>query len=152
MRLWYLSHRRPAKAQASLRLRTVSPEPSLFAHMKYGSRRRIRPNIRHLAPLDGWACAFEEWITEVEKHHNLMSWLVCCFFRILNLFIFQERILSKSIENSHLLCPMDCFLVFHYERQHDCYLNTTLDITNMPFWTYNNMLVKILLLFSFALC
>ena len=36
MRLWYLSHRRPAKAQA-----------------KYGSRRRVRPKIRHLAPLYG---------------------------------------------------------------------------------------------------
>ena len=35
MRLWYLSHRRPAKALASLRIRTVSPEPSQFAHMKY---------------------------------------------------------------------------------------------------------------------
>ena len=31
MRLWYLSHRRPAKAQASLRIRSVLPEPSLFA-------------------------------------------------------------------------------------------------------------------------
>ena len=61
MRLWYLSHRRPAKAQASLRIRGVSPEPSLFAHIKYGSRRRLRPKIRHLAPLDGCACAFEEW-------------------------------------------------------------------------------------------
>ena len=59
MRLWYLSHRRPAKAQASLRIHAVSPEPSLFAHMKYGSRRRDRPKIRHLAPLDGCACAFE---------------------------------------------------------------------------------------------
>ena len=38
MRLWYLSHRRPAKAQASLHIRAVSPEPSLFAYMKYGSR------------------------------------------------------------------------------------------------------------------
>ena len=38
MSLWYLSHRRPAKAQATLRIRAVSPEPSLFAHMKYGSR------------------------------------------------------------------------------------------------------------------
>ena len=36
MRLWYLSHRRPVKAQASLRIRAVSPEPSLLAHMKYG--------------------------------------------------------------------------------------------------------------------
>ena len=37
MRLWYLSHRRPAKIQASLRIRAVLPEPSLFAHLKYGS-------------------------------------------------------------------------------------------------------------------
>ena len=41
MRLWYSSHRRPAKARASLRIRAVSPEPSLFAHMKYGSRQRF---------------------------------------------------------------------------------------------------------------
>ena len=66
MRSWYLSHRRPAKAQASMRIRAVSPEPSLFAHMKYGSRRRVRPKIRHLAPLDGCACAFED-----EKCYNL---------------------------------------------------------------------------------
>ena len=60
MRLWYLSHRRAAKAQASLRVRAVSPDPSLLAYMKYGSRQRIQPKIRHLAPLDGCACAFEE--------------------------------------------------------------------------------------------
>ena len=61
MRLWYLSHtRRPAKAQASLRICAVSLEPSLVAHIKYGSRRRIRPKIRHLAPSDGCACAFDE--------------------------------------------------------------------------------------------
>ena len=34
------------------------PEPSLFAHMKYGSRRRVGPKLRHLATLDG--CTFEE--------------------------------------------------------------------------------------------
>ena len=28
-----LSHRRPAKAQVSLRIRAVLPEPSLFAHI-----------------------------------------------------------------------------------------------------------------------
>ena len=33
MRFWYLSHKRPAKAQASLRIRAVSLEPSLFAHV-----------------------------------------------------------------------------------------------------------------------
>ena len=62
MRLWYLSHRRPAKAQASLRIRAVSPESSLFAHIKFGRRRRVQPKIRHLAPLDVCACAFEEWV------------------------------------------------------------------------------------------
>ena len=60
MRSWYLPHRRQAKAHPSLRICAVSPEPSLFAHMKYGSRRRVPPKIRHLAPLDGCTCAFEE--------------------------------------------------------------------------------------------
>ena len=77
MGLWYLSHRRPANAQASLRIRAVSPEPLLFAHMKYGSRRRVQPKIRHLAPLDGCACAFNNEFTEDEKCHNLISWLKC---------------------------------------------------------------------------
>ena len=69
MRLWYLSQRRPAKAQASLRIRAVSP--SLFAHMKYGSRGRVRPKIRHLVPLDGCACAFEEWVYGGRKFHDM---------------------------------------------------------------------------------
>ena len=74
MRLWYLSHRRPAKAQASLCIRAVSPEPSLFAYMKYGSRQSGRPKIRHLASLDCCACAFEDWIyggRKVPKSHEL---------------------------------------------------------------------------------
>ena len=62
MILWYLSHRRTAKAQARLRNRAVSPEPSLFAHMKYEGRRRFRPNMRRVAPLVGCACAFEEGV------------------------------------------------------------------------------------------
>ena len=70
MRLWYLSNRRPANAQASLRIRAVSPEPSLFAHIKYGRRRRVRPKIRHLAPMDGCACAFEE-DEKCHKSHEL---------------------------------------------------------------------------------
>ena len=37
MRLLYLSHRRPVKAQVSLRISEVSPEPLLFADMKYES-------------------------------------------------------------------------------------------------------------------
>ena len=60
MRLWYLSYRRPAKAQVSLSIHAVSPELSLFAHMKYGSRQSVQPKIRHLAPLDGCARVIED--------------------------------------------------------------------------------------------
>ena len=76
MRLWYLSHRRPAKAQASLRTRAVSPEPSLFAHIEYGSRRRVRPKIRQLAPLEAAHACLKNEFTEDEKCHNLMRWLI----------------------------------------------------------------------------
>ena len=72
MRLRYLSHRRPAKAQASLCIRAVLPEPSLFAHINYG-RRPKKP--RHLAPLVGCACVFEEWVfgeQKVPKSHELV--------------------------------------------------------------------------------
>ena len=40
--------------------RRLRREPTLFAYMKYGSRRRVLQKIRHLVPLDG--CAFEEWV------------------------------------------------------------------------------------------
>ena len=42
--------------------RVVSAEPLLFAHMKYGSRWRVRPKSRHLAPLDGRVWTFEECV------------------------------------------------------------------------------------------
>ena len=73
MRLWYLTHRRPAKARASLRIRAILPEHSLFAHINYGSRRWVRPKIRS-SPLDDCACVFEEWIYRghnVPKSHEL---------------------------------------------------------------------------------
>ena len=71
MRIWYLSYRRSAKAQASLRIRAVSPKPSLFAQMKYGSRRRadMEPH---------WMTAharLKNEFTEDGKYHNLMAWL-----------------------------------------------------------------------------
>ena len=65
MRLWYLSHRRPAMAQASLCMCTVSPQP-LLQVMKYGSR-QVQPKIRHLAALDGCAYMFEEWVYGRQK-------------------------------------------------------------------------------------
>ena len=55
--IWYLSHMRAAKVQASLRIRAVSPEPSLLAHTSSESRGTFRQIARSLAPLNGWACA-----------------------------------------------------------------------------------------------
>ena len=73
MKLWYLSHRRPAKAQASLRIRAVLPEPSLFAQMKDGNRRRVQPKIRHLrvwrTSLGRMKSAIISWVGSF--HHHL---------------------------------------------------------------------------------
>ena len=56
-RIWYLSPMQAAKVQASLRIRGVSPEPSLLAHTSSESRGTFRQKARSLAPLNGWACA-----------------------------------------------------------------------------------------------
>ena len=48
---------RAAKVLASLRIRAVSPEPSLLAHTSSESRGTFRQKVRSLAPLNGWACA-----------------------------------------------------------------------------------------------
>ena len=46
-----------SEGQASLRIRAVSPEPSLLAHTSSESRGTFREKARSLAPLNGWACA-----------------------------------------------------------------------------------------------
>ena len=56
-RIWYLSPMRVAKVQASLRIRAVSPEPSLLAHTSNESSGTFRQKDRSLAPLNGWASA-----------------------------------------------------------------------------------------------
>ena len=56
-RIWYLSPMRAVKVQASLRIRAVSPEPSLLAHTSSESSGTFRQKARSLAPLNGWTCA-----------------------------------------------------------------------------------------------
>ena len=58
-RIWHLSPMRAAKVQASLRIRAISPEPSLLAHTSCESRGTFRQKARSLAPLNGWACAIK---------------------------------------------------------------------------------------------
>ena len=55
-------------------MHAVSPEHSLFTHMKYGSRRRVQPKIIHLAPLHGCTCAFKEWVYSKEAKSTTISW------------------------------------------------------------------------------
>ena len=95
MRLWYLSHRRPEKSRASLRIRAVSPDPLLFTHMKYGSRWSAWPKIRYLAPLDGCTCMFEEWVREDEKCHNLVT-RINCYALIANFEYLTSEFLCKN--------------------------------------------------------
>ena len=101
MRLWYLLPRRPAKAQACLRIHAVSPEPSLFAHIKYGSRRRVQPEIRYLAPLDVCTYAFENEFTEDKKCQNLTSWLICTQQLPLNFFPDSDTTGSLNETGTH---------------------------------------------------
>ena len=67
-------------------IRTVSPEPSLFARMKYGSRWMLRPKIRHLAPLDSCTCAFEELVYGGRKS-AIISWAGSNEGLILQMFV-----------------------------------------------------------------
>ena len=68
MRLWYLSHGRPAKALVKT-----------FANIKYGSRQRVKPKIRHLAPWMTVHAYLKKQFTEDGKYHNLMRWLKYSF-------------------------------------------------------------------------
>ena len=84
MRLCYLSHTQPAKAQASLRILTVSPEPSLFAHMKYGNRRSVRSKIRHLTPL--WWPSLKQNVLRPSKVFTLPA---ACFSLVFSLLLLK---------------------------------------------------------------
>ena len=69
-RIWYLSPIRAAKVQASLRIRAVSPEPSLLSHTSSESSRAVRQKDRSLAPLNGWACAFKNLSWRNARRHK----------------------------------------------------------------------------------
>ena len=88
---------RAAKVQASLRIRAVSPEPSLLAHTSSESRGTFRQKARSLAPLNGWACA-------VKVCHDGML---------------ED---TNSLDGAHILLMMKCMqtemnltVVFHFK-------------------------------------
>ena len=72
MGLWYLSHRRPAKAQARLRIHTVSPEPLLFEHINSMEVDEGEDQKADIKP--HWMAAhvyLKNEFTEDKKCHNL---------------------------------------------------------------------------------
>ena len=101
-RIWYLSPMRAAKVQASLRIRAVSPEPSLLAHTSIESSGTFRQKARSLAPLNGWACAVEichagmlEDTNSLDGAHMCNKILSCLLLIVLK-FLSQHVILRMQ--------------------------------------------------------
>ena len=88
-RIWYLSPMRAAKVQASLRIRAVSPEPSLLAHRSSESRGTFTGKARSLAPLNGWACAVKicpDGMLEDTNSLDGAQILLTCYLKLLTDF------------------------------------------------------------------
>ena len=105
-RIWYLSHMRAAKVQASLRIRAVSPEPPLLAHTSSESRGTFRQKARSLAPLNGWACAVKichdgmlEDTNSLDGAQILMQWNKHWFLFLYFPFDFIEKCHWKGMIN-----------------------------------------------------
>ena len=91
-RIWYLSPMRAAKVQASLRIRAVSPEPLLLAHISSESRGTFRQKARSLAPPNGWACAVKmchdgmlEDTNSLDGAHIIIMSMCCKMFLFWNM-------------------------------------------------------------------
>ena len=89
---------RAAKVQASLRIRAVSPEPSLLAHRSSESRGTFRQKARSLAPLNGWACAVKMCHDVMLEDTNSLdgAHLILVFQILQNLSVFKLYIEGKE--------------------------------------------------------
>ena len=99
MRLCCLSHRRPAKAQTSLRIRAVSPEPSLFAHMSMevdeGSTKNQTSSPTGWLRMCVWRMRLRNTKSTVIPWHGSKSFFL--FFRILDYVLIQTEELVRQI-------------------------------------------------------
>ena len=79
---------RPAKVLASLRIRAVSPEPILFAHINSRPRANFSQGTRHVALLRGRASALKDWCDGKSKKPFLDTWFILKQYKnCLTLFI-----------------------------------------------------------------
>ena len=95
-RIWYLSPMRAAKVQVSLRIRAVSPEPSLLAHTSIESRGTFRQKARSLAPLNGWACAVKSCHDGMLEDTNSLDGALLILR--MHLFFFLNCQLNKTLK------------------------------------------------------
>ena len=97
-RICYLSPMRAAKVQASLRIRAVSPEPSLLAHTSSELRGTFRQKAKSLAPLNGWACAVKICHDGMLEDTNSLGGAHTCF-------IFSRRgLFLNSSDEFNVIC------------------------------------------------
>ena len=101
-RIWYLSPMRAAKVQASLRIRAVSPEPSLLAHTSSESRGTFRQKARSLAPLNGWACAVKVCHDGMLEDTNSLGAAEIWFPNYETLLLCQRFGPLSNLQNSNL--------------------------------------------------
>ena len=105
-RIWYLSPMRAAKVQASLRIRTVSPEPPLLAHTSSESRGTFRQKARSLAPLNVWACAVKICHDRMLEDTNSLDgahMFLCLWFHVFWLSAFYGMIHHRGSFATYLL-------------------------------------------------
>ena len=110
-RICYLSPMRAAKVQASLRIRAVSPEPSLLAHTSSESRGTFRQKARSVAPLNGWACAVEichdGMLEDTNSLGGAQMHVTICIHKICYQWPYTEPILNNSSVLKHTF-HVDC--------------------------------------------
>ena len=105
-RIWYLSPMRAAKVQASLRIRAVSPDPSLLAHTSSESRGTFRQKARSLAPLNGWACIVKICHDGMLEDTNLLDGAhisVAATILSVKMWLFQSMEQNSGMEYVRLL-------------------------------------------------
>ena len=94
---------RVAKVQASLRIRTVSPEPSLLAHTSSESRGTFRQKVRSLAAPNGWACAVKICHDGMLEDTNSLDRVHLIPFN--RLLLMLQCLNSRKVCKSHQVTP-----------------------------------------------
>ena len=162
-RIWYLSPMRAAKVQASLRIRAVSPEPSLLAHTSSESRGIFRQKARSLAPLNGWACAVKlcrdgmlEDTNSLDGAHlevsiPLLIW--CCQLVTLSMLVYIAILSISSLlifDNFFIRVRFADMLFAFLERQFTKYCENATD-EGLDGGVWNSLISKHLAHYSLSL-